>query len=376
MKWEFHIDESGNAGDINPKIIDGKVRIEQPVFVLAAMGYPSNLRSDLEDYVKHVKSKYDVSNGELKAKLLYRSKPEVLIDIISYLRRNGLPIFIEINDKRYFIACKITDIIFRNARKEVDPQIVFDMSRLASDFICHEIDDALLYEFAQVSIARRPEPLRQWFDKMLNCLKQCTSIEGEMLYRNLKSVFIRYENESRSNETAYEQYLPDPDKNHRGEIVALLPHIPAIVSILQRIIKFTTDKEIADIRIVHDEQRQFESILLDNIKAMQDPELKNALALFNVKEIKKRRGLIIPENIRLEFGVSTDNMGIQIADLFSGTLMRMWSEYITGGIKRGNRFINVLREDLIPLESIHPSLGINFVVPNYDLDSFQKAFRI
>ncbi|KJS15390.1 MAG: hypothetical protein VR69_13635 [Peptococcaceae bacterium BRH_c4b] len=364
------------AGDISPKFIDEKLKIEQPVFVVAGIGYPSDRKDELDDHIQHIRGKYKVPEGELKAKSLYRSNPDVFADIVKYFRRNRLPIFIEINDKRYFIACKIVELIFRDVREEgLHPQYIYDLSRGASDFICHEIDDNLLFEFAQVSIKRSPDMLRKWFTRILRFLARHKSKEAELLWAVLKGITESYEAEAQSHKNAHERYLPDPDRNQRGEIIALLPHIPAVVSILQRILKFSNDKGLTDLRIVHDEQSKFESILLDNINSMRDPDIIRNMALFAVNEIAKRRSLTIPDNTILEFDESSDQLGIQIADLLSGTLMRIWSEFTTGNIRKGSRYIPLLSDVLIPYESMHPALGINFVVPQYEFDSFQNILR-
>lgn len=374
MQWEFYLDESGNAGDINPKVFNGKLKIEQPVFAIAGIGYPSDCKGELDYYVQYIRRKYNVPNSELKAKSLYRSNPDVFVDIVSFLKQNRFPVFVELNDKRYFIACKIIELIFKNAREiGTHPQVIYDLTRYYSDFICKELDDNLLAEFAQVSIKRSPHMLNQWLDKILCFLGKHDSIEADILYGNLKSVAKSYKDDAQQIPIAHEQYLPEPDKNQRGEIIALLPHIPALISVLQRIIKFTTDIGVTDLRIIHDEQRQFEHILLESINTMQDPEIKKMIALCAVDEITATRSLTIPDDIKVDFGVSRDEIGIQIADLLAGTLMRIWRELLTENVSAGSKYANILKNDLIPFELIHPSFGINFVVPNYDLNSFLKC---
>jgi len=212
--------------------------------------------------------------------------------------------------------------------------------------------------------------LNHWLEKVLVFLEK-HSIEADILYGNLKSVAKSYKDEARRDAMAHERFLPDPDRNQRGEIIALLPHIPAVISVLQRIIKFTTDARVTDLRIVHDEQRQFEHILRENINIMRDPVIKRLMALVVVDEVTATRSLTIPDDTKVHFGVSGDEIGIQIADyLLAGTLMRTWSGFLTNNSCLGSRYSKILTEDLIPYQRIHPSFGINFVVPQYDLDSF------
>lgn len=375
MRWEFYIDESGNAGDINPKMIDEKLKIEQPIFVIAGFGYPSDIKENINDFIKSIKKKYNIPDDELKAKSLYRSKSDAIADIVKYFYDKELPVFIEVIDKHYFIACKIVDLIFLNMRKRgMHPLRVYHLSRSVSDFICHEFDEALLAEFAQLCIERKPDMLRQWFAKALSFLKRHKSSNAEWLWFILKEVDESYEARAQIQEDAHERYLPEADRSQRGEIIALLPHIPSIVSVLQRIVRFVTDKGATDYRIVHDEQEQFKNILLENIKYLQEPAIRKAMTEFlSVDDIPIRRSLTIPDNLTVEFGNSIDELGIQIADMLAGTLMRIWSEFVIGKVEKGSGYFGILRDYLIPYESLHPSFGICFVVPQYDLDFFYKT---
>ena len=106
---------------------------------------------------------------------------------------------------------------------------------------------------------------------------------------------------------------------------------------------------------------------------MRDPEIKKMMALIAVDEITTTRSLTIPDDTKVHFGVSGDEIGIQIADLLAGTLMRTWSEFLANNSCLGRKYCKILMDDLIPFQRIHPSFGINFVVPQYDLDSFLKS---
>ena len=103
MTTSFFIDESGHNGDLM-KTGEAYNFLDRPYFALACIGLEDEQR--LTHLVNELKLRHRVPLGELKSKGL-GSKPAFVAELIETVLNKGLPIFVEVVDKRYFVCIQL-----------------------------------------------------------------------------------------------------------------------------------------------------------------------------------------------------------------------------------------------------------------------------
>ena len=134
----------------------------------------------------------------------------------------------------------------------------------------------------------------------------------------------------------------------------MLPHVPSLLHIYGRINR-SLARNLDGVRFIHDEQMQFDVALKDGMELAEGPVGKTvrsqSLADFDIQ---------VP--VSLEFVVSDDHIGVQLADLLAGIVSNCIKPFTTGGEPESERWLSVLRA-LLCLTDPSRSSGINFVVP-------------
>src|ERR1700722_5688695 len=105
MITDYFLDESGNSGDLarpGRRFDFG----QQEIFTLACLGV-ANL-AGLGDELVRMKMKHRVQAPELKSSAV-REKPDLVIDLVEYVEQMGLPLLVEVVDKRFMIAANIVN---------------------------------------------------------------------------------------------------------------------------------------------------------------------------------------------------------------------------------------------------------------------------
>lgn len=103
----FYLDESGNSGDLaRPRAamdFGG-----QAIFTLASIGVRDapTLAAELE----RLRQRYRIQAPELKSSAV-RNRPELVDELISFLREHELPVFVEVVDKRFMIAANMINYL-------------------------------------------------------------------------------------------------------------------------------------------------------------------------------------------------------------------------------------------------------------------------
>lgn len=103
----YYLDESGSTGDL----ARFGVRFDfgqQQVFTLACLGVDDEDALGLE--IERLKTCHRIQARELKSASAIK-KPELVVDLLEYLRRNRLPLIIEVVDKRFMIAANMVNTV-------------------------------------------------------------------------------------------------------------------------------------------------------------------------------------------------------------------------------------------------------------------------
>ena len=99
----YFIDESGHTGDLaSAKALDFA---NQPVFALACIGVADE--KGLSDEMERLRVVHRCGPDELKSDMA--RLPQFVTDLVAYLDGTDSPLFIELVDKRFFIAIHVVN---------------------------------------------------------------------------------------------------------------------------------------------------------------------------------------------------------------------------------------------------------------------------
>ncbi|CAG2144852.1 DUF3800 domain-containing protein [Cupriavidus plantarum] len=357
MAWTFYLDESGHSGDA-VKAGDRFDFKDQPFFVLAAVG----LRDEkaLSEKLSELRQKYRLPSGELKAKSLV-SKPSFVGDLVTWLCKQELPIFVELVDKKYFIAIHIvnTQVLPPSAGVAESPGVMYFRNQIA-DFIYAYAPDEVFEGYVNACLAPSADIVRQSLQSQIDFATSVMSttalpMVSEALRRMCIESLDDLEQMLTEDALAFQRFLPSPDRNKRDKLVWMLPNLTSFTSIYARINKYMKG-EIANVRLVHDVQLEYENILRDAKGLTEElarsgelPEFPNANYKFS-------------EASSLEFAVSHESVGIQVADLVAGTVMRFCRARKLGDEAQMNDHVRTLGV-LLWTTDAETGQGVNQVVP-------------
>ncbi|WP_336976061.1 DUF3800 domain-containing protein [Acinetobacter pittii] len=348
----YYLDESGNAGDISltkPDLSFGG----QPIFALACIGF-SELNT-LEKHISDLKKEYKIQAEELKMQNIYKKKPKFVKEVFQFIKEAEIPFFVEVVDKKYQLAINIVNhYVMPPYFMQPEDNNTIVVRNYFSDFICDEFPDSIFVDFINIFEDPSNSKVIDFFYILIDFLsKQSGEVYEELLIYIKESLDDYYEIEKKEGVNTYKRFLPIPDLNKREEFVWMLPHYNSFTNIYARINLYNTG-DLSNIKLIHDEQKHFDEILK---AAKSDAEnLKETIP----SSITPNSNYNFIKSASLSFGDSKKSVGIQVADILSGFLMRFTSDYIFG-----NEICADKREAfdiLFKCGDEKTSIGINFVL--------------
>lgn len=324
---KIYIDESGNSGDLIQRKIDLTFS-NQNIFTLSAVKISEDVYSKMErEFIPELKKKYKIQGNEIKSSNLFDKKPKAILEIVNFIKDNNIDYFIELIDKKYYICnsivmhqvipiyfipreeeangtCQILreiciDILTRNIG-ELEYQYFFDA--------CKNInEDSLLGSFNGLKkffLRKADEELDPYLKSIYQSIVQSVDMSIEDYFDIKKEEGLDY---------AVRKFIPIPDENKKGKLTYLLPQISSLTNLVARVNYFNGNLE--DITFIHDQQVHFDDMLSYNVQQMLEvgeTEYKFTNSDFNIEK---------PVDITFDAD-STNNVGIQVADILSGFTMR------------------------------------------------------
>ena len=349
---DYYLDESGNAGDISLTKSDLSFG-DQPIFSLACIGI-SELNS-LDTYISILKKKHKIQMNELKMQKIYNKKPKFVKEVFQFIREERIPFFVEVVDKKYQLAINIVNhyVMPPYLMQSEDNGTIF-MRNHFSDFIYDEFPDSIFFDFIKIFENPSNNRILDFFNILINYLNNQSGEVYEWLKKNIvESLDDFHILEKIEGSNVYKKFLPIPDLNKRDEFVWMLPHYNSFTNIYARI-NLYNNGDLSNVKLIHDEQKHFDEILK---AAKSDAEnLKDTIP----SSITPNSNYNFTESALLSFDNSKKSIGIQVADILSGFLMRFTSDYIFG-----NEICADKREAfdiLFKCGDEKKSVGINFVL--------------
>jgi|ERR1035437_2680866 hypothetical protein len=321
MKTIF-IDESGNSGDAAIAGIQ-----QQKYFALSAVNLDQETATAIADIVKFFRKNKNLQQSELKSTNTYDSQIQLTTEILKTLIQGDVPIWTELMDKQYHIACNLnTFTIIQNWSSKLTPEVrqflISSADYLYDNFLIEEYDpfiQACKYPSLE-NVVRMYEYLRFRFSQF-----------GESEYKASYLFLIdKYMEElsDPNNNWGPEKYLPIPDYLKNGKILTMLPYVPAFSNLLARVNKSLSSTNELGAKLIHDEQLQFDDIITDYKNFLEN---KMQSKWIEQATIINADFLLLRKHI-LEFQNSKSSLGLQIADIVAGFSARASNQILLNTI--------------------------------------------
>uniref|UniRef100_UPI0040489288 DUF3800 domain-containing protein n=1 Tax=Rheinheimera sp. TaxID=1869214 RepID=UPI0040489288 len=359
------LDESGNNGDV----ISRKNNLSfagQPVFALAAVDVSKI--ENFETRINTLKRKYRIQAKELKAADLYKPKPQFLLEVFSLIVDSESPFFIEVVDKKYYIAASIA------AHQVIPPYFTGDESdgrqqflrNLVADFMALQMPDAYYERFfescfepSEKTLLHSMEGLKEFFrehpDHAPNVKNVDMSIED---YFDLKK---------NMGDEAVKKFIPIPDEGKKGYPVYLLPHVSSLTNIIARV-NLANGGSIEGVNFFHDKQDHFDEILIT---------IKEQMVCDSPKSYSTptpNSDFYVKTSANLSFSDSEKTFGIQIADLLAGFFTRYYEGISDDSIDDDSIYHKIYLKISEGFDQ-SKSNGVNWVIPQsrlYEVEHFHQ----
>jgi hypothetical protein len=319
VEINYYIDESGHSGDVAGNALDFG---GQPVFALACIGV-KNI-SDFEDKINSLKREYKIQADELKSTKIYNKKPKFITELFKYIELEEIPYFVEIVDKKYFLAINLVNsIILPPYFSPIETIEDLEGRRWVVDYVHENFPENIFIEFIKVCKSPSESSLLTFVSNLKIALKTLNCEESKSILEYVTETFDDdyYIIKKQEGDSTYKKFLPIPDSSKKNEKhYSILPNLSSFTNIYARI-NLLHEGNISFIKIIHDEQVQLDEIL---IKSKNDAESLNFYgtptpsANYDFKEFAN-----------LSFGDSQKTIGIQVADLLAGFFMRYVSDTIS-----------------------------------------------
>jgi hypothetical protein len=312
---DYFIDESGHTGDVAR--LDALSGFnDQPIFCLAAVGVANEI--SLEQEINRLREKHGIRLDELKSSAR-RGRPEFTYEVVRLVCTERYPFFLEVMDKKYYFAAHMTSrqLLPPIRGLAADPRTHY-FQNLVADYLFDRLPDAVFAKFIEACLLPSHETLSAQFSALID-FARADADAGEVaaVAWDLATTAQNDYEEARAagREEAFFDYLPLPDDNKYQKRVWILPNLSAFTNIYARINLFEKGR-LTNVRLIHDEQLQFDEILEISKRSAEGLGESAAEMLTPHSDFHFR------ESASLSFANSTKSVGVQVADILAGFCMR------------------------------------------------------
>jgi hypothetical protein len=350
---DYYIDESGNSGDLAN--YDGiSSAQQQPSFSLAAIGFEG--LDSLDREIERLKRDHRVRLTELKSSAL-QSRPEFILELVRFLCDEGRPYFVEIVDNKYFLCMNITtrQLLPPIPGRPEDARINYVRNEMA-DYLHEYAPDEVFEKFLAACKTPSDRTLRAGFAALLEFSRNSSQGDGraQAIHESASLALDEYKSALKKSPNAHLDYLPLPDDSKRGRPIWMLPNLTSLTNIYARI-NLCEGGNIAGVRLIHDEQAHFDTILQSSKGIAEGLGDRAAMMFTPYSDFDFR------ESAPLSFARSLSSTGLQVADVVAGFCMRYARDFFEDprGIPHSARETFGL---LIEYSNPRKGIGINLVM--------------
>ena len=340
----YFLDESGHSGDLaSTKELDFS---GQPVFALACIGVGNE--TELVAELDRLRTHYRCGTGELKSSALGRKLPGFASDLVTFLVERSWPLFIELVEKRFFIAIHIVNHLLcgRYTLAEVD----MSSRNLIAEFLADEVSDEILLAYLEACRLQSVPSVAAVIDKLWNWL----DLSDAETARTAQVLTLYARDRVRESSANAEDFLPIADETEFGKKIWMLPNLQCLTNIYARL-NLSRKQGIEGTALIHDEQMQYAKVLLESKALMEQMAKDGGLPIVPFADYKLRG------KSGLRFATAQDEPCLQAADILAGCAMRFARE----GLRRNLRVDSLLRlafDRLIQAGNPMEATGVNLVM--------------
>lgn len=340
----YFLDESGHGGDLaSAKALDFA---GQPFFALACVGVgdASLLAAELDRLRVH----YACGEGELKSTKLGKKLTPIAAELITFLGRHQWPLFVELVDKRFFVAIHIVNHLLCGPYGLDDVDMA--SRNMIAEFLSDEDSDAVLMAYINAcetlsvaSVAAVIDLLWSWLDR-----------SDAEIARTAQVLTMFARDRVRKSSAKAEEFLPIADESTTGKKIWMLPNLQCLTNIYARLNQ-SRPAGLDGVQLVHDEQMQYAKVLEDSKALMEQLAAETALPIVPFADYRLRgRGDLV-------FAAGKIESCLQAADILAGCTMR----FARDGKARKGRIEKPLRavfHQMIDAGNPMQATGINLVM--------------
>jgi hypothetical protein len=344
----YFIDESGHGGDLaSTTTLDFA---SQPVFALACIGVTDRPALSIE--LERLRALHRCGAGELKSSMA--RLPQFVADLTAYLDATGCPVFIELVDKRFFIAIHVVNYLLCGG---LGLDRVPSRVRVAvAEFLTDQPADEILLDYIAICREPRLEAIRAILQKLWAWLDE----SDDDIARDAQFLTMEARDRVNLGESGLEDFLPLPDRTATNRLVWMLPNLTSLTNIYARINK-SRPEGVDGVTLIHDEQLQYGDILASAKDLMED------LARQGHVLVQPFADYDLSGTAALRFAPSAGDPCLQAADLLAGCAMRFARD--AASRRRGKN--SALRDAFFELLGLTDELvgkGVNLVFTDAALD--------
>jgi hypothetical protein len=317
----YFLDESGHGGDLaSAKNLDFA---GQPFFALVCVGAADAalLAAELD----RLRVFYACGEGELKSAKLGKKLAPISQELITFLVRQRWPLFVELVDKRFFIAAHVVNHL------------------LCGPYGLDNVDMAGRNTLSVTSVAAVIDLLWHWLDRSDSEIARTAQV---------LTMFAR--DRVRKSTAKAEDFLPIADESATGKKVWMLPNLQSLTNIYARLNQ-SRPVSLDGAQLVHDEQMQYAKVLEDSKALMEQLAAEAAVPIVPFADYHLRgRGNLV-------FATGKIEPCLQAADILAGCAMR----FARDGQARKGRVDTPLRaafDQMIDAGNPMQATGINLVM--------------
>lgn len=353
----YFIDESGHSGDLaSAKGLDFA---NQPVFALACIGVTDE--AELAAELDRLRAVHRCGAGELKSSMA--ALPGFVTDLADYFEARDCPIFIELVDKRYFIAIHVVCHLLCGG---ADPGRAPIEARIAiSEFLTDAGADAILLDYMALCREPRPEAIRPLLDKLWDWL----DASDEEAARDAQILTMEARDRLSLGETTLDGFLPLADLSETNRQVWMLPNLTSLAHIYGRINHSRPDR-LEGVTLVHHQQLQYGGILERTKQLMEQLARDGNVAAMPFADYD------LSGAAELRFSDFVRDPCLQAADLLAGCAMR-YARDMTSRRRRSDPELRRAFVRLLGLTEESEGRGIHLVFTDAALEQMDvPVFRL
>lgn len=354
---DYFLDESGSSGDLaraGERFDFGR----QEVFALACLGVAD--AKSLEEKLKELKRVHRVQAAELKSSSV-RDKPGFVADLADYIGETGMPLLIEVVDKRFMIAANIVNALVVPPVGSVDltPRMHW-LKNVMAEYIHAEAPSEVFEAFVMACDSASPSRISGAFDALIRWVRARHGNEvAHVIEQFAADTLNDFKAIDPEDAEACRRFLPIPDTGKRGQSVWMLPNLSSLTNIYARL-NHLHERRIGSLTLYHDEQAHFDEILHLAKRTAEGLAEKQAAPEVAFGDYQ------FEEQARLVFLGSHASAGVQSADILAGFVMRFVKDTLYGKCPPSDDSKDAFRR-ILELSRPDEGLGINFVLQTADV---------